>query len=261
MFKQITLSAVLVLTSFATATAQDGLGSSVALPGSMNATFGTPGPVEPGNVVASATFEQGVTAWRRGPLFVVGFVDVTVRTDSRGYAWNRTMPYLAGGKVMVAGAGGVFQAVVGIAGDVQQGGTTRVSRAAHVSYWAGWQRPSAGVHFPGSVWATSGFVTASEPDNWITAAHVDQGVAVWRRGGVALVPFAGATVSVDTEQRAWNNRGFVDAGLKASSRIGLATVELGVAHRTTRVWQTGQMTSGPVVLGSVWLGWMPRITR
>jgi len=261
MFKHITLAAVLVLTTLGTASAQEGLRSSVALPGSVNASFGTVGPLEPGNALGNATFEQGVTAWRRGPLFVIGFVDVTVRADTRGYAWNNTMPYLAGGKVTLAGAGGVLQAVVGIAGDVRQGAASRVSRAAHVSYWAGWQRPISAVAFPGSVWATSGFVTASEPDNWITAAHVEQGVTALRRGGIALVPFAATTVSVDTEHRPWNNRGFVDAGLKVSTRVHGAAIDLGVAQRFTRAWQTGETASAPVVFMNVWLGWMPRLHR
>lgn len=257
MFKHITFAAVFVLTIVATASAQEGPPRSIALPGSVNASFGTVGPLEPGNTLGNATFEQGVTVWRRGPLFVIGFVDVTVRADTRGYTWNNTAPYLAGGKLVLAGRGGVFQAVVGMAGDVRQGTIGRASRAAHVNYWAGWQ-PLSAVALPGSVWATSGFVTASEPDNWITAAHVEQGVTVLRRGGSALVPFAGATVSADTEQRPWNNRGFVDAGLKVSTRVYGAAVDLGVAQRVTRAWQTGEVASAPVVFLNVWLGWMPR---
>jgi len=257
MCKHITLVAVFALTIVATASAQEAPPRSIALPGSVNASFGTVGPLEPGNTLGSATFEQGVTVWRRGPLFVIGFVDVTVRADTRGYTWNNTMPYLAGGKLMLAGRGGVLQAVVGMAGDVRRGTVSRASRAAHVNYWAGWQ-PLSDVALPGSVWATSGFVTASEPDNWITAAHVEQGVTVLRRGGSALVPFAGATVSVDTEQRPWNNRGFVDAGLKVRTRVYGAAIDLGVAQRVTRAWQTGEVGSAPVVFLNVWLGWMPR---
>lgn len=256
MFRQVALMAVFVVTTVGSASAQE-VPRSIAFPGSVNASFGTVGPLEPGNTLGNATFEQGVSVWRRGALFVVGFVDLTVRADTSGYAWNNTMPYLAGGKLVVAGRSGVLQAVVGVAGDVRQGTVIRASRAAHVNYWAGWQ-PSPNVALPGSVWATSGFATASEPDNWITAAHVEQGVTVLRRGHVAFVPFAGATASVDTEQRTWNNRGFVDAGLKVSSRVYGAAVDLGVAQRVTRAWQSGEIASAPVVFLNVWLGWMPR---
>lgn len=256
MFKHLALMAVFVVTTIASASAQE-VPHSIALPGSVNASFGTVGPLEPGNTLGSATFEQGVTVWRRGALFVVGFVDVTVRADTRNYSWNNTMPYLAGGKLVVAGRAGVLQAVVGVAGDVRQGTVIRASRAANVNYWAGWQ-PSPDVALPGSVWATSGFVTPSEPDNWITAAHVEQGVTVLRRGHVAVVPFAGATASVDTERRTWNNRGFVDAGLKVSTRVYGAAVDFGVAQRVSRAWQSGEVASAPVVFLNVWLGWMPR---
>src|SRR5215203_4120791 len=97
--------------------------SPITLPGSLNASFGTTGPLEPGNTIGSATVEQGFTAWRRGPVFVVGFVDVTLRTDTRGYTWNNTMPYVAGGKVVIAGAGGVFNAAVGLSGDRRNSAT------------------------------------------------------------------------------------------------------------------------------------------
>lgn len=100
MFKT-TLVLSFVLVSFATAHAQE-FRAPIAIPGSVNASFGTTGPVEPNNVIGGATFEQGATAWRRGPLFVVGFVDVTLRADTRGYAWNNNLPYLAGGKLMIS---------------------------------------------------------------------------------------------------------------------------------------------------------------
>lgn len=257
MCKHITWVAMFALTLVATTSAQERPPRAIALPGSVNASLGTVGPLEPGNTLGNATFEQGVTVWRRGPLFAIGFVDVTVRADKRGYPWNNTMPYLAGGKLVLVGRGGVLQAVVGIAGDVRRGTVTGASRAAHVNYWAGWQ-PTSDVALPGSVWATSGFVTASEPDNWITAAHVEQGVTVLRRDGIALVPFAAATVSVDTEQRPWNNRGFVDAGLKVSTRVYGATIDAGVAQRVKRTWHTGEVASAPVVFLNLWIGWMPR---
>ena len=250
----------LLLASFGSASAQE-LRHAISLPGSVNASFGTTGPLEPGNILAAATVEQGFTAWRKGPLFVVGFVDVTLRTDTLGYAWNNTMPFVAGGKVVVSGAGGVFHAAVGISGDGRKNPTSRVTRAAMLSYWAGWQRSQANLPMPGSVWASSGFVTASEPDNWITAAHVDQGVAAWHGHGVSLVPFAGATFTTDTQNRPWNNRGFVDGGVKLTTRVGTVALDVGVAQRLTRSWSGGATAAAPVVFVNVWAGWMPHLAR
>ncbi len=258
MFKT-TLVLSFVLVSFATAHAQE-FRAPIALPGSVNASFGTAGPVEPNNVIGGATFEQGVTAWRRGPLFVVGFVDLTLRADTRGYAWNNNLPYLAGGKFVISGAGGVFQAVVGVAGDARAS-ASRPVRAAHVSYWAGWRSATSNREFPGSVWATSGLLTATESDNWITAAHVEQGVTAWRGKKFSLVPFAAGTVTVDTQNRPWNNRGFVDTGVKVSTRVNGVAVDFGAAQRVSRTWDTGATAAAPVVFVNLWVGWMPRVNR
>jgi len=259
MFKT-TLVLSFVLVSFGTAHAQD-LRAPIALPGSMNASFGTAGPLEPNNTMGGATFEQGVTAWRRGPLFVVGFIDLTLRADTRGYAWNNNMPYLAGGKIMISGRGGVLQGVVGVAGDARATAFRRPVPAAHVSYWAGWQRSTSTVQIPGNAWATSGVLTATEPDNWITSAHLEQGVTAWRGRMFSLVPFAGATATVDTEHRPWNNRGFVDAGVKVSTRVHGVAVDIGAAQRMSRAWESGATASAPVVFVNLWVGWMPRVNR
>lgn len=255
-----TLALSLVVLSFGRAHAQE-LRAPLALPGSINASFGNPGPVEPNNTVGSVTFEQGVTAWQRGPAFVIGFVDLTVRADTRGYAWNNTMPFRAGGKFMVAGAAGVLQAVVGVAGEARQGASYRPTTAAYLSVWSGWQRSRSKLQLPGSVWATSGLVTAAEPNNWITAGHLEQGVTVWRGRHLSLVPFAGTTLSVDTEHHAWNNRGSVDAGVKVTTRVRGAAVDIGVAQRLSREWETGATAAAPVAFVNLWVGWMPRINR
>lgn len=255
-----TVALSLVVLSFGRAEAQE-LRSPIALPGSINASIGNPGPVEPNNTVGSVTFEQGVTAWRRGPLFVIGFVDLTVRGDTQDYAWNNTMPFRAGGKFMVAGANGVFQAVVGVAGEARQSASYRPTTAAYVSYWAGWQRSRSRLQLPGSVWATSGLVTAAEPGNWITAGHLDQGVTAWRSGNVSLVPFVGTTLSVDTDHYAWNNRGSFDAGVKVSTRVRGTAIDVGVAQRVTREWETGVTDAAPVAFVNLWVGWMPRLNR
>ena len=259
MFKT-TLALSFVLVSIAAAHAQE-LRAPIALPGSVNASFGTTGPIEPNNVIGAATFEQGVTAWRRGPLFVVGFVDLTLRADTLGYAWNNNLPYLAGGKVMLSGTRGVLQAVVGVAGDARATATRRAVPAAHVSYWAGWRPATPSRDFPGSVWATSGIVTPSEPDNWITAAHAEQGFTAWRAQKFSLVPFAAGTVTVDTQRHAWNNRGFVDTGVKVSTRIHGVAVDVGAAQRVSRSWDSGATAAAPVVFVNLWVGWMPRVNR
>ena len=68
----------------------------ILLPGSVNVSAGTLAPTEDDNVLASITVEQGVTAWHRRGLSLVGFVNATRRHDSQGLSWNRTTPMTAG---------------------------------------------------------------------------------------------------------------------------------------------------------------------
>ena len=259
-FKRIAGAAFGTLISVSVATAQEAP-PVIVLPGSVNASFGSVGPLEPGNVLGNVTVEQGVTVWRRGPLFVMGFVDLTMRADTQGLAWNNTLPHVSGAKVVLSGHAGVLQAVVGVAGDLRRETPAGTRPAGYVSYWSGWYRSAGEVQLPGSMWATSGVTTASEPDNWITAARVEQGVTVKRIGRLSVVPFAAVSATTDTRDYGWNNRGSLDAGVKLQARIGGAAVDLGVAERITRGWRSRESDAAPVVFVNVWLGWMPRLTR
>lgn len=256
------LATILVACSGVAAFAQDSVPSVIALPGSVNASFGNVGSLEPGNVVGGTTVEQGVTVWRRGPLFVAGFCDIGVRGDSLGYAWNNNVTYLTGGKLVIAGPGGVLQAAIGVTGAVHNAtAPSAASPAGHISYWAGWHRDAGAVQLPGSVWATSGITAATEPDNWITSAHVEQGVEVTRLGRVAVVPFAAVTATSDSRHRPWNNRGLADGGVKLTTHVATAAIDFGIAQRVTRQWDGGSAGAAPVAFVNLWLGWMPRLTR
>ena len=256
------LATLFVAFSGVAAFGQDNVPPVIALPGSVNASFGNVGSLEPGNVVGGTTIEQGVTVWRRGSLFVAGFCDVGVRGDSLGYAWNNNVTYLTGGKVVVAGRAGVLQAAAGVTGAAHgETASKGATPAGHLSYWAGWHRDAGAVQLPGSVWATSGITAATEPDNWITSAHMEQGVAVKRVGRVAMVPFAAVTATSDSRNRPWNNRGLLDAGIKLTTHVGTAAIDAGVAQRATRQWHGGSGGAAPIAFVNVWLGWMPHVTR
>src|SRR5579872_7279214 len=164
------------------------------LPGSVSVSAGTLSPSEPDNVTSTTSVDQGVTAWRSGSLFVLGYLAITQRNDTAGDPWNTNTPVTLGGRVVKTGTFGVLQANAGVGLVAHATTGTPVAPIAYVSYWAGWRNGPAkpirfALAFPGHVWASSGVVTPLERNNWITSASDEQGVTVLRGGGFDLVPF------------------------------------------------------------------------
>ena len=235
----------------------------VLFPGSLNLSAGTVAPGEPGNVISSVSGEQGVALMRRGPLFVIGFVDVTARHDTDGLAWNRVTPGTGGVKLVAITRAGVIQAALGVSMYARRD-SIRARKAMFVNYWAGWRGDTGTLHrvlpetFPGYAFASSGVITAAEPDNWITSLAVQQGATVVRALGVAAIPFVGASASADTAGHNWNNRTYADGGVKFARSVGGGVVETGVARRLEVSHATGRTRSEPMVFVNYWLGWSPR---
>jgi hypothetical protein len=259
------LTAVLLATAPGIARAQydPAYPRAVLFPGSLNISAGTVAPGEPGNVISSVSGEQGVALMRKGPLFVIGFVDVTARHDTDGLAWNRTTPGTGGVKLVAITRAGVIQAAVGVAMDARRD-SIRASKAMFVNYWAGWRGDTGSSQrllpdtFPGYAFASSGVITAAEPGNWITSVAVQQGVTVIRPFGVSAIPFVGASASADSAGFNWNNRTYVDGGVKFARSVGGGVVESGVARRLEVSHATGRTRSEPMVFVNYWLGWSPR---
>lgn len=267
MRKWFWLGVIIVWTSPGAAFAQDA--AVLQFPGSLSVSIGTLTPSERGNVVSSVTTEQGFTPFRKGSLFVVGFADSTVGADTDGLPWNRAKRSTAGLKLVSATRVGVIQAVAGV-NAYDRGDGIRTSTAAYVSYWTGWRGYAAAsrstalpVAFPGHAWASSGLVTAAEPDNWITSVSVQQGATVFRYRGLSVTPFADAGAGMDSAGYNWNNRVHADAGLKISREVLSGVVEIGVTQRNELSRLTHESHVGPVVFANLWIGWSPamRIAR
>ena len=263
MRKWFLLGVIIVWSSPGAAFAQGA--ETLQLPGSVSVSIGTLAPSERDNVISSVTTEQGFTPLRKGSFFVVGFANVSVRHDTDGLPWNRTNPSTAGVKLVNVSRVGVIQAVVGVTA-YDRGDSIRASKAVYASYWAGWRGDMASARsavlpdaFPGFAWASSGFVTAAEPNNWITSVSVQQGATLFRRGGVAVIPFAGAAAGADSSGYNWNNRMSADAGLKLSREVLSGVIEVGMAQRHEHHRLTHESQVAPVVFANVWIGWSPAV--
>lgn len=255
-------TAILVLLTAAPCLAQaPQVAGGLMLPGSLSAAVGTFAPSEPGNVVFDMTAEQGLTAWRRGSTFVVGFLDLTLRTDSDGYVWNSARPIRTGLKLSRTSDRAVGQVVVGLSVDRQ---IAVQAPLVYGAYWRGWRGERDGrarglEGFPGSLSATSGIVTAREPRNWTSNVVLEQGTVAFRVKGVAAIPYVRASGGADTQGHPWNNRMNADVGAKVSVPILRGVFEAGIARRFEIIRTTGQRTSAPVVFAALWLGWNPRL--
>jgi hypothetical protein len=238
--------------------------SSVAFPGSFWISAGHVGPAERDNAIAESGFEQGIAAWSRDSWFLVPYISVRFSADIDGNDWNNRRPTTMGVKLVRRVPHGVIQGGGGmlLERDPSSGRGRHVT--ASVSYWAGW----TGDHdahtggkskgFPGSVNAVSGLLTGRDPDNWITALSVQQGVVVHRWSAFSTVPYVGAAASVDSKRRSWDNRVSYDAGVKIVRPIVGGIIEAGVAHRRQRYVLTQAGGSSPVAFVNLWIGWNPR---
>jgi hypothetical protein len=238
----------------------------MTLPGSFWISAGNAGPAEPGNRVSQGALEQGISVWRHGSWSAGPFVSVSFTTDSAGYDWNNKHPVTVGGKVQRRMGNGLLQAGAGVM--MESDPTTGDERhpTAFVGYWAGWQgdvsaHARGGPAFPGSVNVSSGLLTGRDPDNWISYATLQQGIAAVRTAGFALVPYGSSGVTFDTKRRIWQNRLTNDAGVKVVRAITGGVVEAGVAHRHQYEMLTGRNTAEPVAFVNLWIGWNPVATR
>jgi hypothetical protein len=256
--------AALVLGSRASAD-DHALPNFIGYPGSVNLSAGTLTPSEPGNLIATTTAEQGITAWHSGSAFLVGYTSVSLRSDTQGYTWNNNTPVVVGAKFVKTWTFGVIQAGGGLGLVARTAGPTPAALTASVSYWSGWRNERStsanGLAFPGHFWVSSGYATPLERGNWITTASAEEGVTLLRRGRIGVVPFGAVTAGADTDHHPWNNKTSIDVGVKAERFVPGGIVEVGTARRHEYQRLTGESHTGMTVFVNFWLGWDPRHVR
>ena len=239
----------------------------ITLPGSFWTSAGNVGPAEPENHLTQGALEQGITVWRRASWSVGPFISVSFTADTAGYEWNNKHPMTIGAKLQRRLGNGVLQAATGVMFEEDPSTGEERHPTAFVGYWAGWQGDlraharGGKTAFPGSVNISSGLLTGRDPDNWMSYATLQQGIALARAGGFALVPYGSSGISFDTKRRIWQNRVTNDAGVKVVRAITGGVIEVGVAHRHQYEMLTGSNTAAPVMFVNLWIGWNPLATR
>lgn len=258
------LSLLVLLSSPAFAQDTPAASTGVAFPGSFWVATSTAGPSEPHNVVTQANVEQGIVVWRNASWFLVPYVGASLTRDTEGYSWNDKNPTVVAMKLTRRVPGGILSAGGGVMFEDAPGIEGHRHPTAFAQYWAGWtgdtqaQLGNNRVAYPGHTWVNSGIVTGRDPRNWITAAAVQQGIAVGRWRGIAPVVFAGAAGTVDTERRAWENRAHYEGGVKVMRYLVGSVLEAGVAQRREHRFVAHTHDTGLVGFVNVWIGWDPR---
>jgi hypothetical protein len=238
--------------------------ASIAFPGSFWISAGDVGPAEEGNVIGQVGFEQGVTVWQRGNWHLIPHVNAGLMADTEGYEWNNRHPARVAVKLVRHIPGGIVQGSVGMMIEPDSASDQQRHPTVSLDYWAGWtaerraQRGARFGTFPGYAWASSGLIAGRDPDNWITAAAVQQGVVVFRSQILSVVPYAAGSVSFDSKRRPWENRVSYDAGVKVVRPVIGGVIEAGVAERWQHQLLTDQAHSAPVAYVNLWIGWNPR---
>jgi hypothetical protein len=113
---------------------------------------------------------------------------------------------------------------------------------------------ATGVAFPGSFWIAASNVGPSEPDNVVTQTSFEQGVVVWRKASWFVVPFAGASLTRDTEGYSWNDKHPATAGVKLTKRVPGGVLSAGGGVMFERD-PAGHGDRHPSAFAQYWVGW------
>lgn len=235
------------------------------LPGNTWLVFGNLSPIEKGNLLLYGHVEQGVTMWRNGKNSLVPFVSFDTSLDSEGYDWNNKAVFMAGMKYIRGIPRGVIQIGGGWSHEERYKSSFSASQMVGFgSYWFGWDPITADgcntcLLFPGNSWGLTGNISPAEGNNLLTSVYAQQGVRAAKIGRVSVIPYAEATVGVDTDKHFWNNRRILGGGLKLGVPFGGSVLNAGVVYRDERRWLNDQRGSGWTAFVDIWSGWNPSV--
>jgi hypothetical protein len=274
-FALVVFAAVVVCSSTAArgqaqdATPEPSRAAATSFPGSAWVNSGYVSPLEPGNLLTTYAFEQGVTLWKEGAQTLVPYGALTVTLDEEGLDWNNKALSQVGLRYSRAFGNGVVQAGAGYAYERRFRSSQAVGQPiGFASYWFGWNPPVRGTgagrlwsSLPGTSWAAVGNHAPAEGNNVIATVYVQQGLTVATIGNTPVIPFLEHTLTVDAAGHPWNNRSVLGEGLKLRVPIGGAVLETAAIYKHERRWHDGSSASGMTASVNLWYGWNPAGSR
>ena len=108
------------------------------------------------------------------------------------------------------------------------------------------------LYYPGSVWSSSGrMLTPTEPRNWASTVHAEQGVAYRGAELYGVTEFW-----IDKHRYDWNNRNLSGIGLRFTQAIRTGMVRAGVSYLSDHRRIPGfTYTSGLTFSVESYFGW------
>lgn len=243
--------------------------SPTSFPGSGWVNSGYVSPLEPGNVLTTYAFEQGVTLITRGSHGVATYGALTITQDGEGLDWNNKAVSQVGLKYSRAFRNGVVQAGAGYAYERRfRSGLSMGQPIGFASYWFGWNRDLRSGRarrlwssLPGSSWAAIGNHAPAERNNVIASVYLQQGVTLASLSRVSVIPIVEYTLAIDSAGHPWNNKRVFGEGLKLRVPVGGGVLEAAVVYKHERRWRNGHSADGLTASVNLWHGWNPPRTH
>lgn len=126
-----------------------------------------------------------------------------------------------------------------------------------------WVSPAIGqtpetkpVTLPGSFWNVTGNVSPVEKGNIISSSYLEQGITMFHKDALSLIPYVSLAPTFDSKGYDWNNRLISTVGVKAVKRFdsGMVSVAGGYANEE-HFKGDGQHAGAPYIRADYWFGW------
>ena len=243
--------------------------SQTSFPGSAWVNSGFVSPLEPGNLLTTYFFEQGITVAARGAHRLAPYAAVSITQDREGLDWNNKAVSQVGLKYSRAFRNGVVQLSAGYAYERRMRSSLTMGQPIGLaSYWFGWNRDLPGASsrrvassFPGTSWAAVGNHAPAEGHNVIATLYVQQGVTLASFSRISIIPFVEHTLTMDAAGHSWNNRRIFGEGFKVQVPVGTGVLETAVIYKHERRWRDRQSGDGLTASVNLWYGWNPSKTH
>lgn len=250
------------------ASAKKPAASTIEYPGNTWGLVGALSPMERDNIFSQFHMEQGVAIVKLQNYYLIPGMAVDVSRDSRGYDWNNKVSANFGPKLVRIFNRGIVRVGAAFVNEYRTTtGNSASGLMTSMDYWFGWGQPSSSPDmksplFPGSTWGIVGNLSPFEKGNTLASADLTQGVNVYQRGKLSVIPFVKLQLGADSKGYDWNNKVLAGSGVKLAYTRKNGSIDLALLYLTEKRMRESKKKADMLsVYGSYWFGWSPKGNR